>query len=117
MSIGVPVDEDTARVTVGIYEVGTLRYLGGSAEDAAGGGTVTIDLFAGGDTGSFYLAVELCSTSICTPPTIQNTYQRSDRTAPYSAGETYTHTRENVGGTPLTETCDTAIPVQIFEIN
>lgn len=119
MTIGVPVDADTVRVSAGIYEVGSNLYLGGAAEDGAAG-TVTLELFAGvrdGATGTFYIAVELCSTSICTVPTIRTTYQRLDRMAPHSAGETYTHMRENVGGTPFTETCTTSIPVQTFEID
>lgn len=35
MEVGVSVDEDTARVIVGIYEVGSSLYLGGNAEDVA----------------------------------------------------------------------------------
>ena len=37
IDIGVPVDEDTLRVTVGVYEVGSTLYLGGTAEDSSPG--------------------------------------------------------------------------------
>lgn len=120
IDIGVPVDEDTARVIVGIYEVGSKLYLGGTAEDAAGPTTRTLSFFAGvagGKTGTFYLAIELCSTSVCTPPFVRNTYQRADRTAPMlTPGETYAHTREFVGSPAMPETCPSTIPIQSFTI-
>jgi hypothetical protein len=120
IDIGVPVDEDTARVIVGIYQVGTTLYLGGTAEDAAPSSTRTLSFFAGvagGKTGTFYLSVELCSTSVCTTPFVRNTYQRADRTAPMLApGETYAQTRELVGGPAMPETCATTIPIRSFTI-
>ncbi len=120
IDISVPVDQDTARVIVGVYEVGSTLYLGGTAEDVAPSSTATLSLFAGvagGKTGTFYLSVELCSTSVCTTPFVRNTYQRADRTAPRAAGETYVQTRENVGGGPASsETCPSSIPVQTFSI-
>ncbi len=120
IDIGVPVDEDTARVIVGVYEVGTALYLGGTAEDTSGSTTQPLSLFAGvagGATGTFYIAVELCSTEICTTPFIRNTYQRADRTLPMlDTGETYTQTREYVGSPAMTLACPSTIPIQSFEI-
>jgi hypothetical protein len=57
IDIGVPVDEDTRRVTVGVYEVGSTLYLGGTGEDASPGSTRSLSLFAGvadGATGTFW---------------------------------------------------------------
>jgi hypothetical protein len=120
IDIGVPVDEDTRRVTVGVYEVGSTLYLGGTAEDASPGSTRTLSLFAGvagGATGTFYLLVELCSTSLCTTPFVRNVYQRADGTAPaLASGEPYVQARENVGGPDLVETCPTEISIQSFLI-
>jgi hypothetical protein len=119
IDIRVPVDQDTARVTVGIYEVGSMLYLGGNAKDVAPSSTASLSLFAGvkeGKKGTFYLSVELCSTSVCTPPVVRNTYQRADRTAPRMAGESYVQTRENVGGPGAAQTCPSSIPVQSFSI-
>jgi hypothetical protein len=77
-------------------------------------------LFAGtadGPTGTFYLSVELCSVSLCTPPVAQNSYQRADRFAPtLASGETYQQTREDIGGDTMPEICPTTIPVQSFLI-
>ena len=121
IEIGVPVDEDTARVIVGIYEVGSTLYLGGTAEDTAGSTTQTLSFFAGvagGAVGTFYLSVELCSTSVCTTPFVRNTYQRADRTQPMlDPGETYAQTREFVGGDAMTLTCSSPIPIQSFQID
>jgi len=120
IDVGVPVDEDTARVIVGIYEVGSNLYLGGTAEDTAGPTTQAMSFFAGvagGEIGEFYLAVELCSTSVCTTPFVRNTYQRVDRTLPMlEAGETYEQTREFVGGDGTPLMCPSTIPVQSFLI-
>lgn len=120
IEIAVPVDADTARVIVGVYEVGSTLYLGGTAEDVAGSSSKTLNLFAGvknGAVGTFYISVELCSTSICTTPFVRNTYQRANRTAaPLANGETYAQTRENVGGPALTESCGSTIPIQSFRI-
>ncbi|WP_236515242.1 hypothetical protein [Sandaracinus amylolyticus] len=119
IDIQVPVDEDTRRVVVGIYEVGTTLYLGGTAEDVSSS-TAQLSFFAGvadGATGTFYLSIELCSTEVCTPPHVRNTYQRGDRTIPLASGEVYTQTREHVGGEAMTEVCPTAIPIQSFAIH
>lgn len=119
MQVAVPVDEDTARVIVGIYEVGSSLYLGGNAEDVAPSSTTTLDLFAGvrgGETGTFFISVELCSTSVCTTPFVRNTYDRVDRFDPSLAGETYFATRENVGGPAMQMSCTTDIPMQAFDI-
>lgn len=120
IDVGVPVDEDTRRVIVGIYEVGSNLYLGGTAEDAAGPTTRSMSFFAGvadGATGEFYLSIELCSTSVCTTPFVRNTYQRVDRTLPaLDVGETYTQSREHVGGDGTPEVCPSTIPVQSFLI-
>lgn len=119
IDVGVPVDEDTARVIVGIYEVGSELYLGGTAEDVDGPTTATLSFFAGvagGETGEFYLSIELCSTSVCTPPFVRNTYDRVDRTALLGDGETYVQTRELVGGDGTPEACETEIPIQSFLI-
>jgi hypothetical protein len=119
MQIAVPVDEDTSRVIVGVYHVGSKLYLGGTAEDVEPSSTATFDLFAGvvnGETGEFYIAVELCSTSLCTTPFVRNTYDRVDRTAPLAPGETYVQTREFVGNPAMPETCPTSIPIQSFLI-
>lgn len=119
MEIGVPVDEETVRVIVGIYEVGSDLYLGGTAEDFAGPTTAQLSFFAGvvdGEVGTFYIAVELCSTSTCTSPFVRNTYQRQDRLAPFADGETYEATREFVGQPAMTEMCPTDIPIQTFLI-
>jgi hypothetical protein len=120
IDVSVPVDQDTARVIIGIYEAGSALYLGGTAKDVAASSTATLSMFAGvknGNTGTFYLSVELCSTSVCTTPFIRNTYQRADRTAPPALAETYVQTRERVGGGPaIPETCRTSIPVQTFRI-
>lgn len=120
IDVGVPVDEDTKRVIVGIYEVGSALYLGGTAEDTSGPTTQALSFFAGvedGEVGEFYLAIELCSTSVCTTPFTRNTYQRSDRTAAaLAAGETYTQTREYVGGDGTPNVCPTDIPIQGFFI-
>lgn len=120
IDIGVPVDEDTKRVIVGVYEVGTTLYLGGTAEDTTGAATMPLSLFAGvadGETGTFYLSIELCSTSVCTTPFIRNTYQRADRTAPtLETGETYDQTREFVGEAAMPVTCPSSIPIQSFTI-
>jgi hypothetical protein len=120
IDIGVPVDEDTLRVTVGVYEVGSPLYLGGTAEEASPGTTRSLSLFAGvadGATGTFHLLVELCSTSLCTTPFVRNTYQRAEVTAPaLGSGESYVQIRENVGGPDLLETCPSAIPIQSFLI-
>jgi hypothetical protein len=119
IDIGVPVDEDTARVIVGVYEVGSALYLGGTAEEASAG-TTNLSLFAGvadGETGTFYLSVELCSTSVCTTPFVRNTYDRADRFAPALAiGETYVQTRENVGTPANVQACPSEIAIQSFEI-
>lgn len=122
IDIAVPVDEDTARVIVGVYEVGSELYLGGTAEDTTGSTAQALSLFAGvvgGETGTFYIAVELCSTSVCTPPFIRNTYQRVDRTLPMlEAGETYEQTWEDVGGGPaIPHGCPSPIPIQSFQID
>ncbi|MCA9669510.1 MAG: hypothetical protein KC503_28140 [Myxococcales bacterium] len=120
MTVSVPVDEDTRRVIVGIYEVGSNAYLGGTADDAAPSSVKTLDFRAGvvgGAVGTYYLSVELCSTSVCTTPFIRNTYQRADRTASFTSGETYTATNEHVGGPAMTESCPTAIPIQTFQIH
>ncbi len=120
IDISVPVDADTARVIVGIYEVGSTLYLGGTAEEAAGASSTNLSFFAGvagGEIGTFYLAVELCSTSVCTTPFVRNTYDRVDRTAPsLAAGETYQATKENVGSAADVETCPSDVPIQSFEI-
>jgi hypothetical protein len=119
IDVGIPIDEDTARVIVGIYEVGTVLYLGGTAEDASST-TAQLSFFAGvadGETGTFYLSVELCSTAVCTSPFVRNTYQRADREVPLTSGETYEQTRENVGGPADPRTCPTDIPIQSFEIH
>ena len=120
MTVTVTHDADTARVLVGIYEVGSALYLGGTAEEA-GSGSTSLDFFAGvanGEVGTFYLSVELCSTSVCTTPFVRNTYDRVDRFAPaLAAGETYLQTTENVGGPANTRTCPSDIPIQSFEIN
>ncbi len=119
IDISVPHDEDTARVIVGIYEVGSALYLGGTAEEASAGAT-SLSLFAGvadGETGTFYLSVELCSTSLCTTPFVRNTYNRADKLAPeLAAGETYVQTRENVGTPADVQACASEIPIQSFEI-
>jgi hypothetical protein len=122
IDVGVPVDEDTVRVIVGVYEVGSVLYLAGTAADVAGSSTAMMSLFAGvreGATGTFYLSIELCSTSVCTTPFVRNTYQRSDRTAAtLGAAETYEQTRENVGDGPGTpEVCASTIPIQSFRID
>lgn len=120
MDVGVPIDEDTSRVIVGIYEVGSELYLGGTAEDFTGPTVATLSFFAGvadGETGEFYLSVELCSTETCTTPFVRNTYQRADRTIPLAAGELYTQTRENVGTPAMPETCATDIAIQSFTID
>ncbi len=122
IDITVPVDADTARVIVGVYEVGSELYLGGTAEDTMGASSQSLSFFAGvagGETGTFYLAFELCSTSVCTPPFLRNTYQRADRTlSPLDAGETYVQTWEDVGGGPaIPHACPSPIPIQSFEIN
>ena len=120
IDIAVPVDADTARVIVGIYEVGSTLYLGGTAEEASGASTVNLSFFAGvkdGETGTFYLEVELCSTSVCTTPFVRNTYDRADRTAPMLApDEKYQATKEYVGGPADVEVCPSDIPIQSFEI-
>lgn len=119
IDIGVSVDEDTQRVIVGVYAEGSELYLGGTAEDVAASSTTQLSLFAGvvnGETGTFYLAIELCSTEICTLPFVRNTYQRADRTSDFESGETYEQTRENVGDTDLVEVCPTDIAIQSFEI-
>lgn len=121
IDIAVPVDADTARVIVGIYEVGSTLYLGGTAEEASGASTTNLSLFAGvkdGEVGTFYLEIELCSTSVCTTPFVRNTYDRVDRAAPMlAAGETYQQKRENVGGPADVELCPSDIPIQSFEIH
>jgi hypothetical protein len=120
MDVVVPVDEDTQRVIVGIYEVGTMLYLGGTAEDVTPSSSAPLSLFAGvagGKRGMFYLAVELCSTQVCTTPFVRNTYQRADRFAPLAPGELYVQTREFVGGPAMPEACPTAIPIQTFTID
>lgn len=117
--VSVPVDEDTARVIVGVYEVGSNLYLGGNAEEATPSSTVPVSLYAGvrdGETGTFFLSIELCSTSLCTPPFIRNTYDRADREAPPISGERYQATNEYVGGDAMTQRCPTAIGIQSFEI-
>lgn len=119
IDIGVPVDQDTARVIVGVYEIGSMLYLGGTAEDVTASSTANLSLFAGvknGKTGRFYLSVELCSTRVCTTPFVRNTYQRADRSAPRMFGESYVQTRENVGGPAASQTCPSSIPVQSFAI-
>lgn len=120
IDVAVPVDEDTMRVAVGVYEVGSKLYLGGTAEDTSPGSTQPLSLFAGvkgGETGTFYLSVLLCSTSVCTTPMVRNTYQRTDQTAPaLASGETYEQYRENVGDNDLFETCPSTIPIQSFVI-
>jgi len=119
IDVGIPVDEDTARVIVGIYEVGSRLYLGGTAEDVAASSTTTLSFYAGvaeGATGTFYLAVELCSTAVCTTPFVRNTYDRADTAAPLASGETYVQTREFVGGDAMVETCRTSLPIQTFLI-
>ena len=120
MTVSVPHDADTARVIVGIYEVGSALYLGGTAEEA-GSGATNLSFYAGvanGEVGTFYLAVELCSESLCTPPFVRNTYDRADRFAPaLAAGETYLQTTENVGTPANTRTCPSDIPIQSFDIN
>lgn len=119
INIAVPVDADTARVIVGVYEVGSTLYLGGTAEDVGASSSRTLSFYAGvagGAVGTFYLSVELCSTSVCTTPFVRNTYQRADRTAPAMNGETYAQTRENVGGATVAESCASTIPIQTFRI-
>jgi hypothetical protein len=120
VDVSVPHDADTARVIVGIYEVGSALYLGGTAEEA-GSGSTNLSFFAGvmnGEVGTFYLSVELCSTSLCTTPFVRNTYDRVDRDAPtLAAAETYLQTTENVGTTANTRTCPSDIPIQSFDIN
>jgi hypothetical protein len=118
--VGVPVDEDTQRVIVGIYEAGSTLYLGGNAEDVAASSTANVMLYAGvvgGATGTFYLSVELCTTKVCTTPFVRNTYDRADRMVPFTAGEKYTETREHVGTTADRHSCPTTIPIQTFEIH
>lgn len=120
IDVSVPHDADTARVIVGVYEVGSALYLGGTAEEA-GAGATNLSLYAGvanGEVGTFYLSVELCSTSLCTTPFVRNTYDRADRFAPtLAAGETYLQTTENVGTPANTRTCPSDIPIQSFDIN
>jgi hypothetical protein len=120
IDVSVPHDADTARVIVGVYEVGSALYLGGTAEEA-GAGSTNLSFFAGvagGEVGTFYLAVELCSASLCTSPFVRNTYDRADRDAPMlGAGETYLQTTENVGTPANTRTCPSDIPIQSFDIN
>jgi len=117
--VSVPVDADTARVIVGVYEVGTTLYVAGTAMDVASSSSADLMLYAGvagGATGTFYLSVELCSTSVCTTPFVRNTFQRADRTDPTLSGESYVATRENVGGAAMTTACTTTIPIQSFTI-
>jgi len=118
IDVSVPIDEDTARVTVGLYEEGSERYLGGSAADVSPGSTAQLSLYAGveGESGTFYLSIELCSTEVCTAPFVRNTYQRADRAIPFEDDETYEATRENVGGMDLVEACPSSIAIQSFTI-
>lgn len=118
INVGVPVDTDTQRVIVGVYEAGSTLYLGGTAEDVSLS-PQNLMFYAGvmgGATGTFYLAVELCSTKVCTTPFIRNTYQRANRTVPVTNGEQYEQTREHVGGDAMTHSCATTIPIQTFLI-
>lgn len=120
MQVTVPVDEDTRRVIVGIYEVGSTLYLGGTANDVEPSSTASLDLYAGvrdGKTGTFYLSVELCSTTVCTSPMLRTTYQRAERTSSLSDGETYLETREEVGGSTLPVDCLSDLQIQPFSIN
>jgi hypothetical protein len=116
--IGVPVDADTKRVIVGVYEVGSVLYVAGTAKEATSG-TTNLSLFAGvkdGEIGTFYISVELCSTSVCATPFVRNTYNRADTSADLAPSEKYVQTRENVGTPANRKTCPTDIEIQTFEI-
>ncbi len=114
MMVSVPVDADTRRATITIYDYNSTLQLGSSALEVSPSSTATIPILAGNagsaPTGTYYISVELCSTSLCTTPLQKNLHERK------AAGATvYTETR-TITGMGVVETCSTGIPIQTFQI-
>src|SRR5690606_20522039 len=106
-----PVDEDTRRATISIYEYGSTLMLGSAATEVSSS-TATLSLSAGtaaAPSGTYYVQVDLCSTSLCTSPLVTNSYERM------GADTEYTETRRRPSMSP--EVCATGIPITTFTID
>ena len=114
MNVGVPVDADTKRATITIYDFNSPLQLGSSAMEVSPGTTTSIGILAGNagsaPTGTYYISIELCSTMLCTSPLQKNLHERK----PLSS-TAYTETR-TITGMGIVETCSTGIPIQTFQI-
>lgn len=110
ITVDLPVDADTRRAAVSIYQVGSSLTLGSAATEVSTG-TATLSLAAGtaaAPAGTYYLQVDLCSTSLCASPLARNVYDREGADTEY----TETRTRTSMP----TEVCATTIPIATFTI-
>ena len=113
MTVSLPVDADTRRAQITIYDYNSPLQLGSSAAEVTPGSTATIYINAGTGTapsGTYYVSVDLCSTSLCTTPLQRNLHERKALSA-----TAYTETR-TISGMGIVETCTTGIPIQTFQI-
>lgn len=110
IDVVLPVDEDTRRATISIYEYGSTLTLGSAATEVTTG-TATFSIPAGtaaAPSGTYYLQIDLCSTSLCASPLARNLYDRM------GADTGYTETRTQTGAGP--EVCASTIPITTFAI-
>ncbi len=112
ITVMLPVDTDTRRATVTIYDYDSSLMLGSVATEV-GSSTATLTLPAGtpgaAPPGTYYLQVDLCSTSLCTSPLARNIYDRTGDETEYTA------TRRRTSMSP--EMCATGIPITTFTID
>ncbi len=112
ITVSFSVDGDTRRARLAVYDYGsTTLLLQNWAEDVAPSSTVTATLTAGvvgGPSGTYYLTVELCSTSECNTPVVRNTYARAGTDTAYSETRLLS---------PGTESCAGSIPIAPFTID
>lgn len=111
ITVNLAVDEDTRRAIVTIYQYGSPLMLGSVATEVSST-VASLSLPAGTDAapvGTYYLQVELCSTSLCASPLSRTSYDR------VGVDTSYTETRIQPG--LPTESCPSGIPITTFTIN
>lgn len=112
MNVGVPVDADTRRVTITIYDYNSPLQLGSAAMEVSPSTSTTIGIVAGitPPSGTYYISVDLCSTMLCGSPLQRNLHEKKALSS-----TAYTETR-TISGMGIVETCSTGIPIQTFQI-
>src|SRR5690349_9561970 len=111
ITVSFPVDADTRRAEISLYQAGSTLFLGASAEDVAPSSTASLSMYAGtmaAPVGTYYLQVALCSTTLCTEPLVRNTYFMM------GSGTGYQQKRTQSG--KVDEVCATGIPITTFTI-